>query len=375
MWWFKNCAMAMFLSLVVFVLTCYSVQSHPQCLDSQPPFKPNAKRMWCKDSFKLGCCTKRDDSKLKALYDTALKTVNAQNKSQCKRYLSKVVCLKCHSWSAHIYDVEANPNYNAKAALPCLGWKFCTNFVTHCAQAIEYIYGAAMKTRNITLGDFCRESEVALNKDLCYPKIKKTVRQLKNSKPDNIARGLNATQKGCLCVREVIHNLRNPLALLHANDQTHRMFIVEQIGLVYVILPNERKLDTPFMDIRSKVLTSSAFGDERGLLGMVFHPKYRENGRLFVYYITKKVGNKKKTDPKEWWLGTSVAVLSEWRVSGADLNRVDQHSEKVLMSIEQPKGNHNGGQLLFGKDKYLYVFPGDGGAAGDPFGKFGNALN
>ena len=173
----------------------------------------------------------------------------------------------------------------------------------------------------------------------------------------------------------MIKNLRNPLALLHANDQTHRMFIVEQIGLIFVILPNGRKLDTPFMDIRSKVLTSSAFGDERGLLGMVFHPKFRENGRLFVYYIAKKVGNKKKPDPKEWWLGTSVAVLSEWRVSGADLNRVDQHSEKVLMSIEQPKGNHNGGQLLFGKDKYLYVFSGDGGAAGDPFGKFGNALN
>jgi hypothetical protein len=203
MWWFRNCAMAMFLSLVVLILTCYSVQSHPQCLDSQPPFKPNAKRMWCKDSFKLGCCTKRDDSKLKALYNAALKTVNAQNKSQCKRYLPKVVCLKCHSWSAHIYDVEANPNYNAKAALPCLGLKFCTNFVTHCAQAIEHIYGDSMKTRNITLGDFCRESEVALNKDLCYPKIKKTVRQLKNSKPDNIARGLNATKKGCLCVREV----------------------------------------------------------------------------------------------------------------------------------------------------------------------------
>ncbi len=173
----------------------------------------------------------------------------------------------------------------------------------------------------------------------------------------------------------MVKDLRNPLALVHANDQTHRMFIVEQIGLVYVVLPNGTKLDAPFMDIRSKVLTSPAFGDERGFLGMVFHPKYRENGRLFVYYITKKVGEKKKNNSKGWWLGRSVGVLSEWRVSGADLNRVDKNSEKVLMTVGQPKGNHNGGQLLFGDDTYLYVFLGDGGGAGDPFGKFGNALN
>ena len=160
--------------------------------------------------------------------------------------------------------------------------------------------------------------------------------------------------------------------MIHANDQTHRMFIVEQIGLVYVILPNGTKLNTPFMDIRSKVLTSSAFGDERGLLGMVFHPKYRENGRLYVYYITKRLGKK---GSKRWWLRGGITILSEWRVSGANLNKVNEHSEKVLMVMNQPKGNHNGGQLLFGEDNYLYVFTGDGGGAGDPFGKFGNGLN
>ena len=170
----------------------------------------------------------------------------------------------------------------------------------------------------------------------------------------------------------MVKNLRNPLALLHANDQTHRMFVVEQIGLIYVILPNGTKLDTPFLDITSKVFTSSSFGDERGLLGMAFHPKYRENGRLFLYYIARNVGKK---DNRAWWLTKSSGVLSEWSVSGANLNRVDEHSEKILMAIGQPKGNHNGGQLLFGEDKYLYVFTGDGGGAGDPFGKYGNALN
>ena len=366
--------MARFLSFVVLILSFYLTDSHPQCVDSQPPFKANAKRMMCRKYSKLGCCTNQDDGNIKILYDNALKTINPQNRTQCKRFLAKVVCLKCHPWSAHLFDVEGNVNYEPTAALPCLTWKFCINFVTHCAQAIDYVYGDAMRARNITLVDFCRESEVALNKDLCYPKIKKTIAQLR--KPGgNIVAGMNATNRGCLCVREVIKDLRNPLALIHANDQTHRMFIVEQIGMVHIILPNGKKRDTPFMDIRSKVLTSPAFGDERGLLGMAFHPKYRENGRLFVYYITRKRGKSSKKQSRGWWLGVSVAVLSEWRVSGADLNRVDEHSETILMTIEQPKGNHNGGQLLFAEDTYLYIFLGDGGGAGDPFGKFGNALN
>jgi hypothetical protein len=196
--------MAMFLSLAVLILSFCSIESHPQCVDSQPPFKPNAKHMWCRKYSKLGCCTKRDDRNLNILYAKALRTIQAQNRSKCRRYLAKVICLKCHPWSAHLFDVEANPNYDEKVALPCLTWKFCTKFVSRCAPAIEYIYGNAMNARNITVGDFCRESEVALNKDLCYPKIKKTIAELKNPKAGvNIVAGINATNRGCLCVREV----------------------------------------------------------------------------------------------------------------------------------------------------------------------------
>ncbi|XP_028396327.1 HHIP-like protein 2 [Dendronephthya gigantea] len=359
--------------LIFLVFLCVSFcNTHPQCLDSQPPFKPSARQMWCRDYSELGCCTKDDDDKLQLLYQNALKTIVPQNRNKCGRFLSKVVCLKCHSWSAHIFDAEANPNYDPNSALPCLNWNFCLRFVTNCAQAVEHIFKEAMHRRNITIDDFCRESEVALNRNLCYPKIKKTIRDLKTIKTSNTVNGTLAAKKGCLCVREVSKNLRNPLDLVHANDQTHRMFLVEQIGLVYIILPNGTQLNTPFMNISSKVLTSPAFGDERGLLGLVFHPRYRENGRLFVYYITR---SSDKNDPEQWWLDGGVAVLSEWRVSGSNLNRVNPYSERVILLIPQPKGNHNGGEILFGEDKYLYIFPGDGGGAGDPFGKYGNGLN
>ena len=178
-------------------------------------------------------------------------------------------------------------------------------------------------------------------------------------------------------MKEIAKDLRNPLALVHANDQTHRMFVVEQVGVVYVILHNGTKLKTPFLDITGKVLTTPAFGDERGLLGIVFHPKYRQNGRVFVYYITKGNGGAYgKNYRNKWWLSPGgLTVLSEFRVSKYDPNQVDSKSEKIILTIRQPASNHNGGQLLFGVDNYLYVFPGDGGNAGDPFGLHGNGLN
>lgn len=190
----------MLLSFVVLSASLYTGYSHPQCLDYQPPFKVTAQRMWCKDYSRSGCCTKKDDSGLKTLYGNALRL---KNNRRCGRYLSRVVCLKCHPWSAHIFNAESNPNYNTKAELPCLGYKFCAKLVANCEQAVQYLWKDAMEERNITIKDFCRESEVAFNRDYCYPRIKQTIQKLK-SKPNNIANGSKlASQKGCLCVREV----------------------------------------------------------------------------------------------------------------------------------------------------------------------------
>lgn len=168
---------------------------------------------------------------------------------------------------------------------------------------------------------------------------------------------------------QVVRDLRNPLAIVHANDGTHRLFIVEQIGLIHILTANGTKLQQPFMDIRKNVFTRPNFGDERGLLGLAFHPKYCDNGRLFVYYNLRNPLNKK------WPTRGGRTVLSEWKVSAKDMNKVDPNSEKIRFIFEQPMSNHNGGQLLFVNDSYLYIFLGDGGGAGDPFGTYGNALN
>ena len=133
-----------------------------------------------------------------------------------------------------------------------------------------------------------------------------------------------------------------PVSITHAGDS--RLFITLQIGEV-VIWDGTRMLPTPFLDIRSLVSSDG----ERGLLSIAFHPQYKTNGLFFVNY-TNRNGD---------------TVIARYHVS-ADPNRADPASARQILFIEQPFSNHNGGQLQFGPDGYLYIGMGDGGSAGDP---------
>ncbi len=139
--------------------------------------------------------------------------------------------------------------------------------------------------------------------------------------------------------------------LTHAGDGSGRLFVVEKPGRVW-ILQDGKRLPQPFLDIRDRVRSRET---ERGLLSIAFHPEYETNGRFFVNYTDQK----------------GHTVVAEYRVS-TDPNRADPKSERVLLYVEQPAANHNGGQLQFGPDGYLYIGMGDGGRAGDPWG---NAQN
>jgi hypothetical protein len=125
-----------------------------------------------------------------------------------------------------------------------------------------------------------------------------------------------------------------------------RLFVVEQAGRVRIVRAGVL-LDRPFLDISDRVSS----GGERGLLSVAFHPEFGTNGQLFVNY----------TDLQ----GTTR--IERYRV-GADPDAADPQSATLLVSIEQPYANHNGGHLLFGPDGRLYVGVGDGGSGGDPSG-------
>jgi glucose/arabinose dehydrogenase len=149
-----------------------------------------------------------------------------------------------------------------------------------------------------------------------------------------------------IALKEVVRGLSHPVHVTHAGDGSHRLYVVEQDGVIRVI-ERGRLLTQAFLDIRNRVNS----GGEKGLLSVAFHPRHRENGLLYVNYTMRARG-----------LHTIVAEFKRG-TSG----RVEPESERVLLKIKQPYGNHNGGQIAFAPDGYLYVGMGDGGAANDPF--------
>lgn len=137
----------------------------------------------------------------------------------------------------------------------------------------------------------------------------------------------------------------NPVFVTHAGDGSDRLFVVEQSGRIR-IAQNGTLLPTPFLDIRSRVLT----GGEQGLLSVAFPPGYIDKQHFYVYY-TNAAGN---------------LVIARYGLT-ADPNVADSNSEQIILTIDHPTNtNHNGGQLAFGPDGYLYIGTGDGGGSGDP---------
>jgi glucose/arabinose dehydrogenase len=138
-----------------------------------------------------------------------------------------------------------------------------------------------------------------------------------------------------------------PLYVTYAGDGSGRIFVVEKEGTVSIVRQNRRQ-SSFFLDIRDRVGASAS---EQGLLSIAFHPDYAENGQFFVNY----------TDTN------GDTVVARYHVS-SNPDVADAASEEVILTIEQPAANHNGGLVLFGPDGYLYIGMGDGGAAGDPWG-------
>jgi len=153
----------------------------------------------------------------------------------------------------------------------------------------------------------------------------------------------------------------SPIGVVSVPDESDRLFVIDQVGKIWIINGSGTRLATPFLDLSSSLVSLMPGYDERGLLGLAFHPDFKSNGRLFVYYqLPPRAGG---PEPGEPW--DNLSRISEFKVSAADPDLVDMGSEKVVLEWDDPQFNHNGGTLAFGPDGYLYISIGDGGGADD----------
>ena len=157
----------------------------------------------------------------------------------------------------------------------------------------------------------------------------------------------------------VAQNFTSPMMVTSPDDGTGRLFVVDQIGVVKIVDANGTTLPEPFLDLRGNLANLSPTYDERGLLSIAFHPDYRTNGKVYAFYSAPL-----RSEAPEGWNCTNH--ISEFQVDPENPNAVNISSEKILMYIDKPYQNHNGGQLAFSPaDGYLYVSLGDGGRAND----------
>ena len=148
-------------------------------------------------------------------------------------------------------------------------------------------------------------------------------------------------------VTTVVGGLKSPVDVADPGDGSGRLFVAEQAGRIRIVQDGSL-VDRPFLDITDRI----ASGGERGLLGLAFHPGYPNDPRFFVNY-TDRNGD---------------TVIAAYRVTAGDPDVADPSSEVVLLHVDQPYPNHNGGGTVFGPDGMLYLALGDGGSGGDPQG-------
>ncbi|CAL8274138.1 unnamed protein product [Merluccius merluccius] len=356
------------ISVFLLAIPVRRVSSHPQCLDFQPPFRPAWHLEFCSQYERFGCCDQDTDNSIAERYWDIIDHLEVHGYDLCADMLKEVMCQECSPYAAHLYDAE-DP-YTPVREIPGLCPEFCARFHGRCAHVVGLLTDDRRLLDAISARDaaaFCLAAGLS-DRDYCYPDVLLAGAQLGDGPGSALGRAAETPARGAagclpLCLAEVANGLRNPVLMLHSGDGTHRMFVAEQVGFVWVYLRDGARLERPFLDLSGEVLTTPRLGDERGFLGMAFHPRYRDSGRFFVYYSLLASGRLERVR------------VSEMRVSPHDQNLADPDSERVILEIEEPAANHNGGHIMFGLDGYLYVFTGDGGKAGDPFGKYGNAQN
>ena len=347
----------MHFSLVLALLFVSSSWAHPQCLDFQPPFEER-EIFYCTEYADFGCCVTEKEPDIRDKVESELASFPEPERQLCGAYLKNISCLECSPYAAHIFETEGG---GQSRAFPELCGSYCRESYRNCRAPLLALLNLRPWEDGLVSEQPQNEQELESDAETfcdfyigedspyCYPQV---------LDGPNIE-GFSTEQVGelgCLCGEPVASGLRNPLAAVHAGDGSGRLFIVEQIGVIHILDREGNLLPEPFLDIN--VLTTAREGDERGLLGLAFHPNHSQNGLFYVYYSSSvNAGH--------------TSIVSEFQVNSTNANLSDTSYERVLLSLSQPFDNHNGGQLLF-KDGYLLIFLGDGGLGGDPFG---HALN
>ena len=171
----------------------------------------------------------------------------------------------------------------------------------------------------------------------------------------------NPPAAGAYDLKLIADNFVSPVTLVEAPDGKHNLYVVDQDGKIWIINADGTKMQNPFIDVSNKMVTLMPGYDERGLLGLAFHPDFKTNGKFYLFYTAPPHAG--GPQPGASW--DNLTRVSEFTVSQNNPNQADLSTEKVILEADHPEFNHDGGTIAFGADGFLYISIGDGGNADD----------
>src|SRR5450432_915170 len=171
----------------------------------------------------------------------------------------------------------------------------------------------------------------------------------------------NPPPSGSYDLKLIADGFVSPITLVDAPDETKRLFVVDQVGKVWIIKADGTKMPNPFIDVSNKIVSLAPDYDERGLLGLAFHPNFKHNGKFYLFYTAPPLAG----GPEPGALWDNQTRISEFKVSQGNPNQADMSSERIILEANHPESNHNGGTIAFGPDGFLYISIGDGGNKDD----------
>lgn len=309
--------------LVNVVVVLAQVIEQPFCSDSLPPFSSSRRSRLCRYRD-YGCCTDGQDLVLLETYINFYRQLRPRGLGfECNGVIVSLLCENCSPFAGTLFEVGHS--------LPRLCGDSCQTIYARCAAQIQLAIelttnnSAAIASLS-SVASFCSMMTPSnVRAELCFPESETIAREVRSNPI--------VTETSCICVEKIAENFRNPLAFRHAQDGSQRHFIAEQIGVVHILGPDGDRFPTPFLDISGRVLVSTFPGDERGFLGLEFHPRHFINGKFYVFYCTPRGTGGFKTR------------ISEFEVFLNNKDLADPNSERILLEIDQPYGNHNGGEV------------------------------
>jgi glucose/arabinose dehydrogenase len=169
---------------------------------------------------------------------------------------------------------------------------------------------------------------------------------------------LASEPKPAVGLKLIAEGFTSPSNLLPLDDGSGRLLIADQTGTIHVLNKDGKLSDRLFADLRDRMIKIREGFDERGLLGVALHPKFKDNRKLYIFYTVPV----RKSAPAGF---DCTSRISEFKVKADDYAQLDPSSERVLLEFDKPQDNHNSGRITFGPDGFLYIGTGDGGGAND----------